>query len=64
MVRAPSWTDSELRRSFTAFPVNIVLALAAGFGSYHLVEKPIMKYRDRLIPGHKPAAPRRAPEGA
>ncbi|MBL9027778.1 MAG: acyltransferase [Myxococcales bacterium] len=62
------WQQVFLDRSstawFTAFPVNIVLALAAGFGSYHLVEKPIMKYRDRLIPGHKPAAPRRAPEGA
>ncbi len=49
------WQQVFLDRSggsiINAFPLNIVLAIVAGFASYHLVEQPIMKYRDKLIPG-------------
>jgi peptidoglycan/LPS O-acetylase OafA/YrhL len=49
------WQQVFLDRSSplwaAAFPQNILLALLVGFGSYYFVEKPVMKYRDRLIPG-------------
>ena len=40
----------------SAFPQNLVFALAAGFAGFYFVEKPIMKYRDKLIPQPKAKA--------
>lgn len=42
---------------FNVFPQNIVLALASGFAGYYLIEKPIMKYRERLMPQRRPRLP-------
>ncbi len=51
------WQQVFLDRSsshwIAAFPQNLGLAMASGFAGYYLVEKPIMKYRDRLMPGGK-----------
>jgi peptidoglycan/LPS O-acetylase OafA/YrhL len=33
---------------FTTFPLNIVLAFAAATASYHLVEQPFLRLRERL----------------
>lgn len=51
------WQQVFLDRSsqswFTAFPQNLGLALASGFAGFYLIEKPIMKYRDRLMPARR-----------
>jgi len=55
------WQQVFLDRShhawYTAFPVNIVLAGLAAAASYHLVEQPFLRLKDRLAPPRGVAPP-------
>jgi peptidoglycan/LPS O-acetylase OafA/YrhL len=39
------------------FPLNIVMAFLCAAASYHLIETPFLRLKERFEPGHAPAAP-------
>ena len=45
----------------TSFPLNVVLAFAAATASYHLVEQPFLRLRERLEAGARARAPAATP---
>jgi peptidoglycan/LPS O-acetylase OafA/YrhL len=42
---------------FVVFPLNILMAFLCAAVSYHLVETPFLRMKQRFEPGHAPAAP-------
>ena len=47
--------NHDAHTSMTTWPVNLVLALMCAIASYHLVETPFFRLRDRWAAGRKAA---------
>jgi peptidoglycan/LPS O-acetylase OafA/YrhL len=58
------WQQPFLNRHtsglYTMFPVNVVLAFAAATLSYHLIEQPMLRWRERIEARLEPRAAREA----
>ena len=47
---------TKVETPLTSFPLNVVLAVACALASYHLVEQPFLRFKDRLSERTRPPA--------